>query len=115
MKRTVKLNEKDLSHIVKKVIKEDSMEGFPNLEEYENTYSELVSKLSNLIDELDILANEFEDLGEEVYSQVDPTYGDEEEDYDREQMNADLEDIAQSSLSYVEIISRCTNKIAGYM
>lgn len=113
MKR-IKLNERDLSRIVKRVIKED----YSNVDEYEKRYSELVNKLSNLVSELDNLANEFEDLGEEVYSQVDPMYddeGNEVDDYDKEQMNVELEDIAQSAVSYAEIISRCSYKITGYM
>ena len=110
MKRT-KLNERDLSRIAKRVIKEES-----NLEDYEKRYSELVKELSSIIRHLESLAYEFEELSEDAYSKVDPfEEEDEEYDYDKEQMKVDLEDIAQSAMSYADIIDACANELTQYM
>ena len=81
-----------------------------SVEEYDKKYSELSLKLSNLIYDLGEVAAEFEDLGEEVYSQVDSYEDDEDDeeegegDYDKEQMNVELEDIAQSCMTYSDMI-----------
>lgn len=94
---------------VKPLINEQDMSdfgGFSNIDEYENKYSELVNKTRSLLSELESVASEFEEFSEELYSQIDieGEDSDDEEGMETESYNMDIEDLAQSSSSYSELL-----------
>lgn len=106
MKKTVRLTEKDLSRITKRIIKEDI-----NLDDYTERYDDLGFRLNDLIYQLNELSRDYEELAEEVYSQID-TFDEEESeevDYDKEQYYYELENIANGSFSYSQLIDKSLN------
>ena len=75
MKKIVRLTERDLNRIVKRVIKEDES----MLNELDDRYNELRKRLNAITKELDVLSQEFESLGHDSYNEID--YDQESEDY----------------------------------
>ena len=89
MKKTILLTEKDLTKLIKRIVKEDDGDDLPvtgasSLEECQSRADELFNELNSTLAKLNNLSEDFSGLYAEAYNTLDETDEDSEEYSDLE-------------------------------
>jgi hypothetical protein len=84
MKRIIKLTERDLTKLIKRIVKEDDGDDLPvtgasSLEECESKANELFEELKSILRDLNRLSDDFSGLYAETYNTLDETDEDSED------------------------------------